>query len=39
MLTVSVSVSISYPSPYKIHRPYEFKIPIKLDINDEDSVN
>ena len=39
MLTVSVTASISYPSPYKMHRPYEFKTSIKLNINDEVYVN
>ena len=35
MVTVYLSVKVSYPYPYALHRPYEFSTSSKINVNDQ----
>ena len=35
MITIYLSVKVSYPYPYTMHRPYEFSTSSKINVNDQ----
>ena len=35
LATISLKVTISYPSPYTMHKPYQFSTNSKINVNDE----